>query len=333
MNDDGEQGGTVRAEAAQWVSRLSTLPVSHETLSDFYAWRRQDGHRAAYEEVAGVWDKAGTLGHRPDMQALADDAYARGQQTRRFRFGGKPLAAFGAACLACGVTLYVTLRPAGESYSTRVGEQSIATLEDGSRVLLDTDSAIRVRFSKDARHVVLDHGQAYFQVAHNAARPFIVDAADTAVQATGTQFDVRRAGGAVDVTLVEGTVEVRGAEADTHRLVAGDQLLVRDGARAQLRRVDTANVTAWRRGRIVLDNVRLADAIAEVNRYTRTPVRLDAGRFADERFGGSFAAGDVDSFVAAVGAVLPLKAIRDGDGTTHLTDAATIRKDQLSPPT
>jgi len=332
MGDAVHQTEAMRAEAAQWIARLNTVPVSTDTLQDFFAWRRKDGHQAAYDEVAGVWDAAGKIGKHPAMQALADEAYRKGRRRANGlpRRGGILVAGVAAASLAAIVAVGGGLWPASETYATRVGEQSVVTLDDGSRVALDTDTSLRVRFTRDRRHVELDHGQAYFTVAHDAARPFVVDAADMGVRATGTQFDVKRIGDGLDVTLVEGSVEVTPPSRPATRLLAGQQLSLHGQGEPQVRRVDTASLTAWRQGRIVLDDATLGDAIAEVNRYARRPVKLDAPSLANERIGGSFATGDVDAFVAAVTATLPLASATAGDGSIHLT-APSENKSAPSP--
>lgn len=321
MSDAVQQTEAMRAEAAQWVARLNAVPVSTETLEDFFAWRRQDGHQAAYDEVAGVWDATAKVRDKPAMQALADEAFRNGPRraSRKTRRTGLALAGVAAASLAVLATVGSGLWPAGDHYATRVGEQSVVTLDDGSRVALDTDTALSVRYTHDRRHVELDHGQAYFTVAHDTTRPFVVDADDTGVRATGTQFDVRRTGEGVDVTLVEGSVEVTPPSRPATRLAAGQQFSFRKDGDPQVRAVDIGSVTAWRQGRIVLEDATLGDAIAEINRYARKPVRLDAQSLASERIGGSFATGDVDAFVAAVTATLPLAAVTGSDGSIHLT--------------
>lgn len=321
MSNVGDRTEQVRAEAAQWVARLATRPVPTDVLALFMIWRKVPEHRAAYDEAAGVWDASADLATRPDMRALAEEAYQRGRRQRRSTLGrrfGLPVAGLVAVALAIGVTHGLDGAAKSETYGTKVGEQSEVALDDGSRVSLDTDTRLRVRFSPTLRHVDLEHGQAFFTVAHNAARPFVVDADHTDVTATGTQFAVRRLGDEVAVTLVEGGVAVAPPNRPKTQLGAGQQWSLRRDQAPQVRAVDTGVATAWKQGRIVLDDTPLAAAIAEVNRYARKPVKLDSERFAGERVGGSFATGDIASFVAAVTAVLPLAAVRGTDGSIHL---------------
>lgn len=186
--------------------------------------------------------------------------------------------------------------------------------------MLDTDTLLTVELAKDARRVSLVRGQAYFTVAHDASRPFTVDASDTHVLATGTEFDVHRSGQQIDVMLVQGHVRISSGEHVVAQLQPGQALTV-DGERATpVRAIDTTPRLAWMRGRIVLDGMTLERAVAEVNRYVKTPVRLDAARFANTRISGTVDAGDTGSFTKAVTAILPLKSEINSDGSITLQD-------------
>src|SRR5690606_31466403 len=154
-------------------------------------------------------------------------------------------------------------------YVTAVGEQREITLLDGSHVRLDTDTRMRVRFNEGTRRILLDRGQALFEVAHRAQQPFVVQAGDTEVTALGTRFDVRRSADVrgARVTLVEGSVAVTGGDGVNRRdwrLQPGEQL--NTAARsAKPRSVDVTVATSWAKGRLVFQNTPLQDAVAEVN--------------------------------------------------------------------
>ena len=319
MNDNGVSGGDARAQAAHWYGRLQTLPVSARTLEEFFAWRRIEGNRDAYIAVDRFYNQVGSVADRPAILAATEQAMTRhsGQSAKR-RISRSTMAAAAVALLVVGGTLVAEWPAGGDRYATRIGEQRKMMLADGSRVILDTDTALTVKFDDGARRVSLDHGQAYFTVAHDAARPFSVDASGARVLATGTQFDVHRDGDMVDVTLVEGSVRVSADDRPVARLRAGQALTLNSGRVSPIKAVDTAPATAWTRGRIVLDGMTLQDAITAVNRYVDTPVRLDAPGFADARISGTVDTGDARSFAAAVTAVLPLKAQTDADGSISL---------------
>jgi transmembrane sensor len=308
-----------RAQAADWFARLKTLPVSRDTLEQFFEWRRVEAHAAAFDEVERLWGQAAQVADHPDIRRVTRSAFDRPNAGRARR----RLVAITAAALAliAGGTAFLGFHRSGDRYETDVGQQSVVALADGSKVALDTDTRLMVRLEKDGRHIVLDHGQAYFSVAHDAARPFAVEAGGVQVIATGTQFDVRHTGEVTEVTLVEGGVNVRTPGADGfRRMSAGQKMVMRAGQAPFVHTVDTAAATAWKRGQIILDGMTLADAIAEVNRYTSRPVALDAPRYAGNKVGGAFDTGDIESFVQATTALLPLRAVRAADGRIHLTD-------------
>ena len=312
---DGKAGA--RAEAAQWYARLQTLPVSHKTLEEFFAWRKLPGHADAFLAVDELHNATGQLAGRSSMQDATEAAYQRGLERGR---RGRYRAACGGALavvLIVGDMFFLPRSGPDRRFSTGIGEQREVALADGSIVKLDTDSALSTHFTRDARHIRLERGQAYFTVAHNAELPFIVDAGSASVTATGTQFDVRRIGDQTDVTLVQGGVDVRSGDSISH-LFSGQALHVVPRQKLAPGAADTASSTAWTHGRLVLDSVPLAHAIDEVNRYTDHPVRLDDRAFADAKFSGSLTTGDVPSFIAAVTAILPLRAVTDDKGSVHL---------------
>jgi transmembrane sensor len=320
MNQTGDQQDVVRAEAADWFARLKSLPVSRETLEGFFAWRREPAHAEAFAAVERVWTRTGSVAEDPAIAALTEDAYRRAgrRSPGGARFKLVPMAAIVIALGVLGTVL--AWDRGGHAYTTRIGEQSVVALDDGSKITLDSDSRVVVRLSGGARRVELDHGRALFAVAHDANRPFTVRAGGTEVLATGTRFDVRRLGDLIDVTLVEGKVEVRSPDATVTALGAGQQWTRRADRTPVVRSVQTSAEIAWTERRIVFDGTALAAAIAEVNRYATRPVHLDSTRHAEDQVSGSFRMDDPGSFAAAVAGLLPLDAVEQADGSIRLVD-------------
>lgn len=319
VSEDEDLTGDAHAQAAQWLVRLRTLPVSRTTLEGFFRWRRDDANAAAFAEAEHFWESAGQIADSPQIIAETRAAFERHKvqpRSRVFRAGYAVVAL--CVCTLLIGTLSFRYLFSGQAYQTAVGERRLIELADGSQVRLDTDSRIVVRYGQAGRRVDLSRGQAFFSVAHDTARPFSVTADGASVTATGTRFDVRHIGPTIAVTLVEGGVQVALAKSPPTHLVAGQQWTASPGQMPTVRSVDTTQATAWTQGRIVLDGMPLGDAVAEVNRYAVHPVRLDAVDYADRRIGGSFEAGDVSSFVEAVTSLLPLRAERLEDGTTRL---------------
>ncbi|SDA36867.1 FecR domain-containing protein [Sphingomonas sp. NFR15] len=319
MNDNDASGGDALTQAAHWYARLQTLPVSARTLDQFFAWRRGEGHREAFDAVDRLYRETGKLAERPAIVAATEQAITRfaAPPRRRYPWPGAIAAAI-VGVVAVGFTTVAVWPSGGEHYATRIGEQRTIRLADGSKLMLDTDTALIVSFTKDARRISLARGQAYFTVAHDAVRPFTVDAGGASVLAMGTQFDVQRSGDRIDVTLIEGRVRVSSARRPVTQLQPGQRLVLVSSRISPVQAIDTTPITAWTRGRIVLDGMTLEHAIAEVNRYVNTPVRLGARRFANARISGSVETGDIGSFTTAVTAVLPLKAQANSDGSVTL---------------
>jgi len=320
MNDEAEQDGDAVAQAAQWHARLSTLPVSRETLEAFFAWNRILAHREAFEAVDTLNTRVKRLAGRSTIEAATEAAYRRGVRHRQeWRRPMQAASLCTALLLVAGIS-WNQWRTGRETFATSVGEQREVELQDGSTIMLDSDTRLSIRFLSGARNVQLEQGQAFFTVAHDTTRPFTVRAGDTSVVATGTQFDVQRTGSATLVALLRGGVDVRSEGHPVAQLTPGQQWRAPADGPAVVEPVASSTITAWMNDRIVLDNVPLADAIARVNRHLGQPIVLDTQDQTQARFSGSLKAGDAQGFVAAVAGALPLEAVKDEDGAIHLRD-------------
>ncbi|MET3711958.1 transmembrane sensor [Sphingomonas trueperi] len=294
------------AEAAVWLARLQGDVRTPERETAFREWLRADpAHRYAFEKATDIWAEV------PDMVGAEPEVTAPKPRQRAPLYA---LAAMLVAAIAVAATLWI-LRPA--AYSTRVGEQKVATLEDGSRIALNTDSSVEVRYDAKERLVQLDRGEAMFEVAHNSARPFLVRAGDKQIRAVGTAFVVRREANAVTVTLLHGKVAVTdvrsgaSGSAPTY-LNPGDRL--RAPAAGQMR-IDVQPLeaaTAWRRGQAVFADTPLPEAIAEMNRYGGPRLILADPALGSLRVSGVFATNDTGEFARAVAALHALHVAEDG---------------------
>ena len=304
-----EEPDTARAQAAAWVARLQRADRGPELEQSFRRWFEADPeHAQAFARATEIWEAIGGV-------APADAR--RKAPTARRRMA--PLAA-GLMALALTAGWWGFLRD--PVYATGVGEQRVVRLADGSRVALNTDTRISVHYSKGERRLRLDRGEAMFDVAKNPARPFIVSAEGEQVRALGTSFVVRKAGSVVDVTLIEGRVTVSGATpSGPVALTPGQRLHLADTRTpARVDRPRLEAVTAWRRGEILLDNTPLSEAVAELNRYSPTPLVLETPRIASLRVTGIFRTGDSDAFARTVSAQYSL-ALMQRDVALTLAEA------------
>jgi transmembrane sensor len=203
-------------------------------------------------------------------------------------------------------------------YVTGKGQKSIVDLPDGTRVTLDADSALDVAFAGGRRDVRLLDGHAFFDVAHDRARPFAVRAGGRVVTALGTQFDVRLTPGAVRVVLAEGSVSVassqEGATASVVRLAPGQAFAAQAGAAGKVSAADLDETLAWKQGVVEFHDQPLSEAVGLLNRYTRARIVIRDPKVAALRITGVFKTGDIKRFGRSVSQVLPVRMIaRDAD--------------------
>ncbi|MGH3428923.1 MAG: FecR family protein, partial [Terriglobales bacterium] len=183
---------------------------------------------------------------------------------------------------------------------TGIGQRSVLLLADGSKVTLNTASAVHSDYTGAERRVTLIRGEAFFDVARDRTRPFVVQAGSRHVIAVGTAFDVRMQGPQTKVTLVEGKVRVvrddgatvpgttSSAREPAVMLEAGSALLSREGGADQVERLDALRATSWTTGKLIFDGERLADVVAEMNRYSRERIVISDPRLSERRVSGVF---------------------------------------------
>jgi transmembrane sensor len=323
---------TPRMAAAQWIALRRSGQMTGEDMRGLEDWLQQDpSHREAFERLEAVWNAAGEL--REDPVILAAREWALKSQDRPSRMR---LFAALAACLAVAVIggwgamgsgllgengLFAA--PQVQEMRTGVGQTATVTLMDGSVVTLDTDTVLRAHTSGRKRLVELERGQAFFRVAKDPGRPFIVSAGGRSVTATGTAFEVRHDENLFEVTLVEGKVAVEAPSGQTWRgqsadMRAGWRLTERDGKPWDLAQIDVNKETSWLSGRLVFFNDPLGQAVDEVNRYSGKKIVVDPA-IAGTPIVGVFKIGDVEAFVRAARMTRIARVARDTDQVVELT--------------
>jgi len=291
--------------------------------------RRSSAHRLAFERCTDVWQGAAGV-------TLSTYAAALEPRPARLSAGFALRVASLGAVLAATAVLVLRLWFSASAFETGIGEQRVVVLSDGSRVSLNTSTRLRVNFSGSQRSVQILDGEALFEVARDAHRPFVVQAANSEVVATGTEFivraapDVRGAGKALTVTLIEGHVIVRDAQqgqtpalAKPVAMAPGDRLQVQQpvshaaGGPSRQVRLDRSGLEAalaWKRGEVVFDDVSLGDAAAEMNRYSAVPI-IVANRAAQRgsKVSGVFRVGDNLGFARAAARLHGLRVVEAPD--------------------
>ena len=308
------------AEAAAWIARLHGEERTTNIEAGFKRWLgASPEHRAAFEMANDLWTGTERL-PRPPVPAFVRGPRAAWVSTW-------PRAVL--ATVVLGVAVALTLHYSRDrGLATRVGEQRTLSLADGTRISLNTASRIHVRYTQLARRVELDEGEAYFEVAKHPDWPFIVVAGGKQVVARGTTFLVRRDEERVSVTLVEGKVTVapagevlptpssgaapavpmshqahsapQGGSAGDITLSPGQRLTFLDHEAPKLDQPALERVTAWQRGQVILDHTPLAEAIAEMNRYSDVELKIEKPEAGRAEVTGIFRVGDSENFAQAV---------------------------------
>ncbi len=323
--------------AADWVTREDRGTLRPDEAAARDAWLAQDPrHVAAYDSATDAMRAVEAHAADPRILALRQAALSL-KAERRVPAWRIAAAAACAMVLAGGGLALVgerpvprvldglthVISPANATYRTQVGERSTVTLPDGSVATLNTNTVLKVAYTGSTRGVRLVRGQAMFEVAHNRRRPFEVYAADRAITALGTVFDVRLEGQGVKVALVEGKVRVRprtAPEKPAAQIVMspGEVLEARPARAMVVRNVDIARETSWRSGVVVFDETPLAKAVAELNRYSTDQLVIEDTSLAALHVTGVFKTGDLVRFARTVEEILPVTTQVQPGGKTML---------------
>lgn len=287
-------------EAAVWLALLHGPERTEKLERGFRRWlAARPAHAAAFEKISTAWEATGALPRGPLPQLTR-------WQRAGFRQGFVHAAA--AMMVLAVVGLGVWFYGSGTGVATEVGEQRMLTLEDGTRVFLNTDTRLAVKYDPQRRRVELERGEALFEVARRQPGwPFVVTVDGKEITALGTSFVVRRDARRLSVTLVEGRVAVSGKNTSLAGkpdqpvvLSSGQRWTLADAHTPRLDSPAIDKVTAWRAGHVDLVKVPLAEAVAEMNRYSRVQIEIEQPAAAVITITGIFRVGDTASFANAV---------------------------------
>jgi transmembrane sensor len=337
----------IEQEAAEWLVKVDG-DGAPETSRALAAWLGANPrHRAAFLRISTAWRRADALrrlavaDETPDPDLLAperppmdeslteptgaDSAWANarppramqsGAGTSRRAFAYAIAATFGAALVGTIAFGYGFTKP--DTYATTVGEFHRVTLADGSSISLNTSSRVRVSLTERQRRIELVEGEAQFDVANDAQRPFIVTAGETVVRALGTAFVVRMRGAdSVDVLVSEGKVAIDNPSGPT--LSAGQRALIRQRTTTIDSVDDMTRRLAWTEGMLIFGGETLSEAVGEFNRYNRRQLVISDPALAGYRIGGAFKATSPDRFATAVQKLFAIDArVQEGASGTEI---------------
>jgi transmembrane sensor len=307
-------------EAGEWVQRLNES--SDQSVADqWFEWCRTDAQNLqVFEQMQSVWQE---FSEAPDTAPHPYSVAARPK--RRIRL----VALAASVVLLAGVAGWFVLRPsANQVFETAVGEQRSVALADGSHFDLAPDSRISTRFSRLQRDVQLERGQAFFTVAHNATRPFVVEVNGLTVTAVGTAFDVRIGPSTTVVTVSEGRINVApgGNAADAGpslqpaivRAGVGQQVtFTKPTHRFSVATVDPKVAGSWRDGLLRFVGEPLEDVVGELNRYSTRKI-IVASELQQTRFTGTVSPENMADWLKALEQIYAIQVLDQGAGGIHI---------------
>lgn len=284
-------------QAAEWLLRQGAAGWLEEDQAALEAWLNESPrHLAAYWRLEAGWARTERLValKRGRMQHV---------QTASRKMSWPVLRFVAAASVAIAVVFggWYSWSTREVEYATTIGQRAKISLADGSRIQLNTDSAISVSFGIWRRTVSLKKGEAFFDVQHDAARPFSVLAAGHRITDLGTKFAVRTSNDRLEVTLIEGRARLEAVSPLVQHhatdLVPGEVAVATANTItvAKLPIHSLTNALAWRQGQLVFNHTTLAKAAAEFNRYNQTKLVIEPA-IAELTVSGVFDAGSVDTF-------------------------------------
>jgi transmembrane sensor len=332
----------IEAAAADWFARREGGRWCAEDQVHLEAWLdASTANRIAYIRLQTAWERSGRLKalgagvpagiipprnswgfgappkgsldrhelQEPDAEhSLQQTPHARLALSRRFA----PAMAISLVIVMAVGTVWQFFANKAHSYTTQIGAISTVPLSDGSKITLNTDSQIRVALNASERRIELDQGEAYFEVAKDAARPFIVAIADKRVIAVGTKFSIRRERDDIRVLVTEGRVRIErnGSSSRTPetQLAAGSQARTSQAAVLvnQPPPLEVEQLLSWRTGYIVFRDTSLTDAVADFNRYTNRKIVIEDPAIANIRIGGNFRSDNADAFLSLIQSGFPI---------------------------
>ena len=331
----------VLQQAVEWFVRLRADSVSTAEREAHAEWLADPEHARVYASLELDWEELDGLENRARSRlAQLNLKRARRQRHRLWRIGG--VAAAAAMLLAVVAVLQFDGPPTEERFATVKAEQRQIALQDGSRVHLNTDSVIDVRFAASTREVILRKGEGLFDVGYDPRRPFVVRAARSSVIAVGTRFAVHLDGGDdLIVTVLEGQVAIGPSDASPDTVAAANDAdaaaagapervflspdrqarLGTDGSIRAVEVVNAGNVTAWQEGKLVFDNTPLRVVARQVSRYTPGEIRVAPG-VPDHPVTGIIQIRSARSMVELLSEVVPVRPVAESADLTILYDAS-----------
>ena len=304
----------IEADAADWIVRRDSGNWTQELEDELHLWLEEaTAHRIAFLRLDSVWERADRL-----SSLKTPDAWSVPRHVPFWKRAPVLRLAAGLVLVVAGGLMSASYWMGEGRYSTVVGESRSMGLADGSHVTLNTNTRLHAAIDKEQRIVWLDEGEAYFEVFHDAGHPFIVAAGGNRVTVLGTRFSVRREGDRISVAVVEGRVRVSTQSAmhpQSEVVIGKNEVAIADhGAILQSTKTpqEIERQLSWRQGKLVFDQMTLADAAEEFNRYNHKKMIIVDAALGQMHIGGSFNVDNVEGFARLLSQGFGLK-IKNGE--------------------
>ncbi|WP_313809553.1 FecR domain-containing protein [Sphingobium sp.] len=316
-----ESRDRIEAQAARLLARLNSDP-SPQDEAEICEWVESDPrHAIAFARAEAAWEAAERLKsaaaevNLPPLETIVSE-----EQQRRLSRNIMIVAAI--AVLLFIVAAIVTVRTFSgvDHHETGIGRISEIALDDGSILHLNSDSAAEVRFTDHGRRVRIVKGEAAFDVAHDSARPFDVEARSAVIHAAGGAFNVRLRPSMVELTVIQGAVTVHSGDRPASQVSAGGGAVIQPRS-VSLTRLDSKLIgqrTAWLEQMVELDGETIEQAASEFNRYRPTPILIGDTRVSSLRISGRFRTTGSREFLSMLQRSLPVRVVDGQDGSVML---------------
>lgn len=338
---------TIREQAYTWLVQKQEQAFTDHQQQAFNVWlNAAPEHAIAFAEAELMWRALADEKVSSELQTLPLDQFQAKSiscwQQVKLWFGDQRFIWLGA--VTASVFLFMLLQQHllpispeqpqlteakySQNYQTALAESREVLLDDGSKVVLDANSAIEVSYNQSQRHVLLARGSAFFAVSHEPSRPFIVASGAVEVEVTGTEFDVQRKQNTVYVAVEQGSVNVsqplpgwkektaaknnqswnrrKGATLANVSLSAGQGIKAHrlDGL-GQVEHIAPEFLAAWRKGKLVYINRSLGEVVQDMNRYSQIPLHVSP-EARELKLSGTFDSGDIPAMLKVMETALPI---------------------------
>ena len=292
----------IRSKASQWViARQASAGWTEQDQAALDTWLAESSaNRLAYWRMEAAWK------HTERLNALRTPPSTGSSGQKRVSKILGTMASLIALAILGTVSAFYLLQPRSKTYETPVGGRLMIALNDGSKIELNTDTVLHVSGAENGRGAILERGEAYFQIKHDANHPFALSVSGHRIIDLGTKFSVRKDADRVEVALLEGSAKI---ETDAENkspqaavLSTGDVAVATSNSLTVSKKpvVDLDNNLAWRHDMLAFKYATLAQVAAEFNRYNNTKIVIADAQAAQLTVYGNFPTKNVAAFADAI---------------------------------